>query len=877
MLSVDYGPVGVGVQHKYASSTMSSDTLSESCGSRNNRIRTVRLVRPAHGPLPGLSFRHGPFLGFSIRGGREHGTGIFVSQVESGSEAHAQGLRIGDQIIRVNGFAVDDAVHKEVLQLISNHTHLTLKVRGVGMIPVKDKKTDGLSWQIITDADSPIRESPQLGDKLNDVRVNILVAPKSKLGCGICKGPDWKPGIFVQFTKEGGIARDAGLRPGDQILYCNNVDFFDIPFNEAVALMKSSRQLNLVIRKAAGSELFPGESSGYNSSASSVTGDQSPSWSDSKRLSIVKEENLDLGERLNNLDKFKHLVNVKKWDSWDDEPEDKPLFKPTIINLTESGTTIHNNGAEESIVEEFNTSSSSSLSGHNFVDLGQAKGGENIYATTKKERVVVEVHQSDPKSKPPLMKSASNSSFSSFASNATSCSLSSAITLEIQRRQQKIANEKPSIDEQLQKKKIFKGVDSDKQFQHSKLMDEFKRAHKKMFKSSEAVDVEKLSNSVTDLSEDRLNNNAKTKELTERLAELQNSVTEETKRLTISKANSAVSAPPPPPPPPQCSSVTSSVSSTPSSSAPSTRSNTLKSTKVKPKAPPVPVKYSVLSYTSQNGFKKATNGFASSPGNGNEPPPCPSPDYDTLSLASSTSSSVATRKASTGDKESAEMESLESFRINNPANVKPRPPSTYFHKRILSNTLSNQSSSSVSTIRRNRPVSITIGEYPSMRRQPGKLDFLQASQDTVDVGGNDESLGNRLSSELAQTLKRSNLKLRTESMENLLDNSSHKPSQIKTQKNGAVRISLNNLSKAFAKSTSDLTEDFDDHYDTLPLRNRVTINVHLMKPNETPNGILKNGNPDCALSSGHKIVTPQKSITFGEMPTLIKDKSAGKS
>lgn len=48
----------------------------------------------------------------------------------------------------------------------------------------------------------------------------------------ICKGPEWKPGIFVQFTKEGGIARDAGLRPGDQILYCNNIDFADISFNE---------------------------------------------------------------------------------------------------------------------------------------------------------------------------------------------------------------------------------------------------------------------------------------------------------------------------------------------------------------------------------------------------------------------------------------------------------------------------------------------------------------------------------------------------------------------------------------------------------------------------------------------------------------------
>ena len=47
----------------------------------------------------------------------------------------------------------------------------------------------------------------------------------------ICRGPDWRPGIFVQFTKEG-PARDAGLRPGDQLLQCNGVPFLDIPFSE---------------------------------------------------------------------------------------------------------------------------------------------------------------------------------------------------------------------------------------------------------------------------------------------------------------------------------------------------------------------------------------------------------------------------------------------------------------------------------------------------------------------------------------------------------------------------------------------------------------------------------------------------------------------
>jgi hypothetical protein len=66
---------------------------------------------------------------------------------------------------------------------------------------------------------------------------------------------------------------------------------------QAVSVLKTSRQLDLIIRKGSGLDLFPGGSSGYNSSASSMNGDQSPSWSDSKRLSIVKEETVELEER----------------------------------------------------------------------------------------------------------------------------------------------------------------------------------------------------------------------------------------------------------------------------------------------------------------------------------------------------------------------------------------------------------------------------------------------------------------------------------------------------------------------------------------------------------------------------------------------------
>lgn len=64
-----------------------------------------------------------------------------------------------------------------------------------------------------------------------------------------------------------------------------------------------------------------------------------------------------------------------------------------------------------------------------------------------------------------------------------------------------------------------------------------------------------------------------------------------------------------------------------------------------------------------------------------------------------------------------------------------------------------------------RPVSVTIGEYPSgtVRKQPTKFDFLQNGADEVDKSP-DRPISSQLASELAQTLNRSNLRKRTESM-----------------------------------------------------------------------------------------------------------------
>uniref|UniRef100_A0A3Q3ARW4 PDZ domain-containing protein n=1 Tax=Kryptolebias marmoratus TaxID=37003 RepID=A0A3Q3ARW4_KRYMA len=71
-------------------------------------------------------------LGFSIRGGSEHGVGIYVSLVEPGSLAEKQGLRIGDQIMKVNDKVFDKVTHAEAVRVLKSSRHLMMTVKDVG-------------------------------------------------------------------------------------------------------------------------------------------------------------------------------------------------------------------------------------------------------------------------------------------------------------------------------------------------------------------------------------------------------------------------------------------------------------------------------------------------------------------------------------------------------------------------------------------------------------------------------------------------------------------------------------------------------------------------------------------------------------------------
>ncbi|XP_074660008.1 harmonin-like isoform X2 [Tubulanus polymorphus] len=198
-------------------------------------------------------------LGFAVRGGLEHGVGIFVSHVLPDSQAALKGLRVGDQIVRVNGFTIDQAIHEEVLNLIKSRSEIILKVRRVGMIPVRDTAADPVSWKYVDYLDSSKLLQHVLDGVENEnheVKLFVNMAGSDSFGCSICSGPVHKPGIFIQSIRVGSLAEESGIQVGDQIVDVNGTSFLNISHSEAVVALKSSCQLTITIRKGAGSDLF---------------------------------------------------------------------------------------------------------------------------------------------------------------------------------------------------------------------------------------------------------------------------------------------------------------------------------------------------------------------------------------------------------------------------------------------------------------------------------------------------------------------------------------------------------------------------------------------------------------------------------------------
>ncbi|XP_021454443.2 harmonin [Oncorhynchus mykiss] len=219
---------------------------------RSRKLREVRLDRT-----------HPEGLGLSVRGGLEFGCGLFISQIVKDGQAGNSGLQMGDEIVRINGYSISSCIHEEVINLIKTKKTVSLKVRQVGLIPVKSSTEEPLKWQFVDQfvSDSGTKNSvaglASMGSKeIKEKKVFLSLVGTKGMGISISSGPTQQPGIYVSNVKPGSLAAEVGLQIGDQIVEVNRVEFTNLDHKEAVRVLKSSRSLTITVLSGAGSELF---------------------------------------------------------------------------------------------------------------------------------------------------------------------------------------------------------------------------------------------------------------------------------------------------------------------------------------------------------------------------------------------------------------------------------------------------------------------------------------------------------------------------------------------------------------------------------------------------------------------------------------------
>ncbi|XP_069836290.1 PDZ domain-containing protein 7 isoform X2 [Dendropsophus ebraccatus] len=194
-------------------------------------------------------------LGFSVRGGSEHGLGIFVSKVEEGSSADLAGLCVGDKIAEVNGISLESITMGSAVKVLTGNNRLRMMVRRMGKVPgikfSREKTTwvDVLNKRLIVEKGSSTPSDSSSEDGMRRIVHLYTSSDDTCWGFNIRGGKEFGLGIFVSKVDPGGIAEERGIKVGDQVLAANGVNFEDISHSKAVEVLKGLTHIMLTIKE----------------------------------------------------------------------------------------------------------------------------------------------------------------------------------------------------------------------------------------------------------------------------------------------------------------------------------------------------------------------------------------------------------------------------------------------------------------------------------------------------------------------------------------------------------------------------------------------------------------------------------------------------
>ncbi|KAJ8284668.1 hypothetical protein COCON_G00035180 [Conger conger] len=213
-------------------------------GDDSEDIHTVTVDKSADGRL-----------GFSVRGGSEHGLGVFVSKVEDESSAELAGLCVGDKLVEVNGISLESITMSSAVKVLTGNNRLRMVVRRVGKVPGIRYSKEKTTWVDLIHRRMVVEETgntPSEASSDSALRRIIHLYTTSDdycLGFNIRGGREFGLGIYVSKLDPGGLAEQHGIKMGDQILAANGVSFENISHSSAVEVLKSHTHIMLTIKE----------------------------------------------------------------------------------------------------------------------------------------------------------------------------------------------------------------------------------------------------------------------------------------------------------------------------------------------------------------------------------------------------------------------------------------------------------------------------------------------------------------------------------------------------------------------------------------------------------------------------------------------------
>ncbi|XP_033105597.1 whirlin-like isoform X2 [Anneissia japonica] len=204
-------------------------------------------------------------LGFSIRGGAEHGVGIFISKVDVGSVAEERGIQTGDQLLSVNDTSFEKIRHEEAVKILKTAKKLNMVISSVGRVPGSYVSHQTYTWvnpqgrsvsppPNVAVLKGKMTESQGRKSSLNllndgdERKVNLVIGDGQSLGLMIRGGLEFGLGIYITGIDAYSVSDAAGLKVGDQILDVNGRSFLEIEHQEAVNILKSSKLMMMTIK-----------------------------------------------------------------------------------------------------------------------------------------------------------------------------------------------------------------------------------------------------------------------------------------------------------------------------------------------------------------------------------------------------------------------------------------------------------------------------------------------------------------------------------------------------------------------------------------------------------------------------------------------------